>query len=70
MSFGRANALYRNRHFRCPECDSFLRPIRHRGTIACVGCLTSFKWKDGELAGYSRDCDAGITASPSEFNFR
>ena len=37
LSFGRANALYRNRHYRCPECDSFLRPLRRRGYFACVG---------------------------------
>lgn len=70
VAFGRANALYRHRHYRCPECESFLRPLRHRGSFACVGCLTAFQWKDGKLIGYSRDSEAGIAISPAEFNFR
>jgi hypothetical protein len=70
MAFGRANALYRNRHYRCPDCESFLRPLRRRGFFACVGCLTAFKWRDGELSGYCRDSEAVIRVEPSEFNFR
>lgn len=70
VSFGRANALYRNRFYRCPDCDSFLRPLRRRGFFACVGCLTAYQWRDGTLSGYSRESGAAITISPSEFNFR
>ncbi|MEE4299723.1 MAG: hypothetical protein V2J24_09795 [Pseudomonadales bacterium] len=68
--FGRANALFRNRFYRCPDCDSFLRPLRRRGFFACVGCLTAFQWRGGVLSGYGRKSDAAITVSPSEFNLR
>lgn len=70
VAFGRANALYRNGHYRCPECESFLRPLRRRAYFACVGCLTAFKWRDGTLTGYGRGSDGTIVVEPSEFNFR
>ena len=70
MAFGRANALYRNKHYRCPYCDSFLRPLRRRAYFACVGCLTAYKWRDGTLTGYVPDSEMVISVEPSEFNFR
>ena len=70
QAFGRANALYRNKHYRCPECESFLRPLRRRGFFACVGCLVAFQWRAGSLRGHGRDSDAVVRVDPAEFNFR
>jgi len=70
MSFGRANALYRHRHYVCPECEAMLRPLRRRGYFACIGCLLAFRWNDGVLSGHGVESDNAVLVDPAEFRFR
>lgn len=55
VPYGKASGAYREQYFRCPECDSRLRPTNVRYRFGCEGCGLVLGTGWGGLWGYPPD---------------